>query len=98
MTHASPKYAGKFSRRDLPISALYYPTQGIKLKGTGAWRNALCPFHTDTKPSLRVNIERGGYRCMACGARGGDVLAFHMHRHGLGFVEAAKQLNAWVAI
>ncbi len=25
------------------------------------------------------------------GARGGDVLAFHMHKHGLNFVEACKQ-------
>jgi hypothetical protein len=30
-----------------------------------------------------------------CGARGGDVLAYHMAAHGLGFVEAAKELGAW---
>ncbi len=30
-------------------------------------------------------VERGG----------GDILAYHMAAHGLGFVEAAKQLNAW---
>jgi len=33
---------------------------------------------------------------MVCGARGGDVLAFHMHKHGLHFVDACKQLGAWV--
>lgn len=98
MTYAKPKHAGKFVRTALPPTIPYLVTQGITLKGTGAWRDAVCPFHSDKDPSLRVNIERGSYRCMACGARGGDVLAFHMHRHGLGFIEAAKQLNAWVVL
>lgn len=96
MTNANPKNAGKFSRKALPPAIQYYESQGINLKGSGAWRDAICPFHKDTKPSLRVNIEKGAYRCMACGAHGGDVLAFHMHKHGLGFVESAKQLGAWI--
>jgi DNA primase len=95
MTYANPKYAGKFSRKDLPSSIIYYENQGIKLKGGGAWRDAICPFHPDTKPSLRVNVEKGAYRCMVCGAHGGDVLAFHMHKYGLSFVIACKQLGAW---
>ncbi len=33
---------------------------------------------------------------MACDAKGGNVLAYHMQLHGLEFVEAAKQLGAWV--
>lgn len=95
MSYASQKYAGKFSRKDLPSSITYYETQNIKLNGGGAWRDAICPFHPDTKPSLRVNVEKGAYRCMVCGAHGGDVLAFHMHKHGLNFVEACKVLGAW---
>lgn len=98
MINAKPKYAGKFSRKDLPPTDQYCESQGIKLKGGGAWRDAICPFHPDTKTSLRVNVERGAYRCMVCGANGGDVLAFHMHKHGLGFVEACKQLGAWVEV
>lgn len=93
--NANPKYAGKFSRKHLPSSITYYETQNIKLKGCGAWRDAVCPFHRDTKPSLRVSVEKGAYRCMVCGAHGGDVLAFHMHKHGLNFVEACKELGAW---
>ena len=27
----------------------------------------------------------------------GDVVAFHMLRHGVGFIDAAKALGAWVA-
>lgn len=95
MTHAT-KYAGKFSRKHLPSSITYLESQGIKLKGSGAWRDAICCFHPDTKPSLRVNVETGAYRCFVCGARGGDVLAFHMQHHKLNFVEACKQLGAWV--
>ena len=84
-----------FDRRLLPTPAAYYAGEGIKFLGRGPWRDALCPFHPDTSPSLRVRIETGAFRCMACGARGGDVLAFHMQRHELRFVAAAKSLGAW---
>ena len=95
MTYATQKTRGKFVRALLPSSITYYERQGITLKGGGAWRDAICIFHPDTKPSLRVNVEKGAYRCMVCGAHGGDVLAFHMHKHGLNFVEACKELGAW---
>ena len=98
MYNAKPKHAGKFVRNALPPAIPYYQSQGIEPKGKGAWLDALCVFHKDTKPSLRINVEKGAYRCMACGARGGDILAFHMHRHGLGFIAAAKELNAWVIL
>ena len=98
-TYANPKTQGKFSRKALPTTSHYYETQqGMTLKGGGEWLDAICPFHPDTKPSLRINIEKGAYRCMVCGARGGDVLAFHMHRNGLGFIQAAKELGAWVEV
>ena len=96
MTNANQKTLGKFSRKDLPTSISYYEKQGLKLKGGGAWRDAICPFHADKKPSLRVNIEKGAYRCMVCGARGGDVLAFHMHLHSMPFIAACKALGAWI--
>ncbi|CAG1023252.1 hypothetical protein MTYM_02305 [Methylococcales bacterium] len=46
---------------------------------------------------LMVRLDSGGFRCMVCGAHGGNVLAFHMQRHGLGFIEAARALGAWEA-
>ena len=36
---------------------------------------ALCPFHDDTKPSLKVNTVRNIYHCFACDA-GGNILEF----------------------
>ena len=45
---------------------------------------------------MRINVQSGAFVCMAgCGARGGDVLAYHMAAHGLGFIEAAKALGAY---
>lgn len=86
------------NRDHLPIPAEYYDTQGLKLVGGGAWRSAICPFHKDTKPSLRIRLDSGGFRCMVCGAHGGDVLAFHMQRYGLRFIDSARALGAWEAV
>lgn len=91
--HSNPR--GEFRRERLPDPLAYFEAEGIRLSGRGAWRDALCPFHADTRPSLRVNAETGAYRCMSCGASGGDVLSFHRRRHIVGFVEAAKALGAW---
>lgn len=84
-----------FRRDRLPSSTTYFAAQGLKLTGGGEWRSALCPFHADKKPSLRVRLETGAFRCMACGARGGDVLDFHRLRYGMAFAEAARDLDAW---
>ena len=88
-------YKYGFDRNLLPNPSKYYSEQGLKLTGDGEWRKALCPFHKDTRPSLGVRLESGSFRCMACGASGGDVLAFHILRYGMGFMEAAKSLGAW---
>jgi len=85
----------KFDRNALPAPATYFERIGNPLRGRGPWRSALCPFHDDTRPSLRVHAESGAYRCMVCGARGGGVLDLHMARTGRRFVEAARELGAW---
>ena len=88
--------AGRFERKWLPQPAIYFEArEGLGLTGRGHWRTAPCPFHDDTRPSLRVNLESGAFRCMACGAKGGDVLEFHRQRHGLSFLQAARDLDAW---
>jgi DNA primase len=84
-----------FKRSLLPQPEEYFQSQGLKITGGGTWKNALCPFHNDTNPSLRVHLDTGGFRCMACGVKGGDILAFHMQRYGVRFAEAVRQLGAW---
>jgi hypothetical protein len=86
---------GKFIRENLPDPVTYYPSQGVVLQGNGNWRTGPCTFHNGSD-SMRVNTLTGAWVCMAgCGARGGDVLAYHMATHGMGFVEAAKAMGAF---
>ena len=92
-------YKYRLDKTKLPDAFAYY--SGIEQinfdhpKQSGAWRNAICPFHADSKPSLRINMEAGGYRCMACGTKGADLIAFHMAYNSLSFVDACKDLGAW---
>lgn len=60
------------------VAARYLPSMQ---KATGGEYKAICPFHSDTKPSL--TFYQGGdgnwrYYCFACGAgaEGGDVIDF----------------------
>ena len=85
-----------FDRRNLPDATAFYEEHGLKLTGRGKWRTTSCTFHGGSD-SMRINTDSGAFACMAgCGARGGDVLAYHMAQHGLEFVEAAKALGAWI--
>ena len=85
-----------FDRTRLPDPQTYYEAEGLTLTGKGRWRSAPCPFH-GSRNTLRVDTIEGGFCCMAgCGARGGDVLSFHMAQHGVSFVEAARALGCWV--
>jgi DNA primase len=85
----------RFNRDRLPQPKVFFDSIGLNLIGNGVWRSAVCPFHDDSKPSLRVHFESGAFRCMTCGTHGGDVLAFHVQRTGKGFVQAARELGAW---
>jgi DNA primase len=66
---------------------------GIALKKVGADHVGLCPFHEDTKPSLRVTPGKGLFRCPACGAAG-NVIQFVAKKEGLTDREAALKLCA----
>ena len=85
---------GEFDRGRLPETMAYFDSEALPLRGPGKWKTAECVFHGGSD-SMRVNAESGGWVCMACGEKGGDVLAFHMRRHGLNFVSAAKALGAY---
>lgn len=86
-----------FDRTRLPDPQTYYESLGLSFREPkGKWRTARCDFHGGSD-SLRINTDTGAWVCMAgCGARGGDVLAYHIATHGLDFITAAKELGAWV--
>ena len=87
--------SGQFKRDLLPDPQSYFEAQGMKLRGQGEWRMTKCVFHDDSHASLSVNVHTGAYRCHACQAAGGDVLAFHRQQTGASFIDAAKVLGAW---
>lgn len=84
-----------FERSSLPDPITYYQGEGLEPKGPGKWKTARCDFHGGSD-SLRIHVASGAWCCMSCGAKGGDVLAYHMQRHGLEFIDACKALGAWV--
>ncbi len=86
---------GTFARDRLPDWADYADRMGLVLTGSGRWRTTRCDFHGG-RDSLRVNTESGGWICMACGAKGGDVLAHYMLLSGSDFRQGARDLGAWV--
>lgn len=51
---------------------------------------ALCPFHADHDPSMRISNSKGFYKCFACGA-GGDVFTFLQKMEGLTFQESVRK-------
>ena len=62
-----------------------------------AW-GGLCPFHEDKKfGSFFVNKDSGAYRCFSCGAKGGDIIDFHMQKNCLGFKDTLIQLEGYTA-
>lgn len=86
---------GEFRREALPDPRSYFESEGLALRGPGKWKTARCDFHGGSD-SMRINTESGGWVCMSCFEKGGDVLAYAMRLHGLDFIGAARQLGAYV--
>lgn len=63
----------------------------LELRRQGRNYVALCPWHSDRRPSLQVNSERQIWKCWVCDI-GGDVFNFVMQDEGLTFPEALQKL------
>jgi len=74
--------------KQYPITSLC-PTE---IKGSGRVKIAMCPFHEETQPSLRIYTDTNTFHCFSC-KRGGDVIAFVMELKGIKFKEAARYLS-----
>jgi phage/plasmid primase-like uncharacterized protein len=85
----------EFIRDRLPDPIDYFDLEGVPLRGPGRWKTGPCHFHGGSD-SLRVNVQSGAWVCMNCQMKGGDVLAYCMQRHDIGFVEAARALGAYI--
>jgi DNA primase len=61
--------------------------------GDGWTCGGLCLFHDDKRfGSFRVNVQSGAYLCYACGAAGGDVVAFEAALMQAAPIDAARVL------
>lgn len=93
----SPRYGRKVDRNSLP-SPLTYLCERVGLRTTPrrAWASIRCPVHKngdERNPSMRVSLVDGHFRCMTCGASGGDIIALHRLVSGFSSVEAVLDLG-----
>lgn len=77
----------------LPSPFYYYQKMFPSIISESEWVSVRCCFHNDRNPSLSINLKSGGFFCHACGAKGGDVIAFHRQRYSLGYKKAVFQLK-----
>ena len=63
----------------------------VDLKQRGRNFLGLCPFHSDTKPSLTVSPEKQIYKCFSCNA-GGNAFQFVMEMESIEFPDAVQKL------
>ena len=75
--------------KESPVSMVL--SNYMSLTKRGANLEGICPFHPDTKPSLKVNDSKGMYKCFVCG-EGGDSITFVMKFKNLEFVDALREL------
>jgi hypothetical protein len=84
-------------RGSLPAPLSYLTNHGLlKGKPRGEWASIRCPAHkggSETHPSLRVSMANGHFKCHACGASGGDIVALHRLVTGKGFRDAVLDLG-----
>ena len=91
---------GVFNKALLPTPVAVLSRLGIKPKAAnsaGYWL-IKCPLHKggeEKNASLSIHNVNGNFRCFACGAHGGDVLAFWMQHTGQSFKQSAIELGAW---
>jgi hypothetical protein len=64
----------------------------LDVRKKGSQYQSICPFHSDTKPSLKINSTKHIAKCFACGW-GGDTIKFVMDYTNSSFVDACREIT-----
>lgn len=88
---------GELDHASLPSPRSYLAERDLlTAQPRGNWTMIRCPAHKggdERHPSMIVSLMDGHFRCHACGARGGDLVALHRLITGVGFREAVRDLG-----
>ena len=74
-----------------PLAAVV-EAAGVKLRGTGRVRQAVCPFHDEAEGSFTVYGDSQRWYCFGCG-EGGDVIDFIQRTESMTLSGALKLLG-----
>lgn len=69
----------------------------IPILPDGSGSKAVCPFHNDTHPSMKISTTKKIFKCFSCGA-GGNVIQFVQKYEKISFLEAVSKLAKRIGI
>ena len=69
-----------------------FEAHGLAVRKMGRGFKALCPFHSETTPSMSIDRKKGVYHCFGCG-KSGDHLTFLQEHGKRSFPEAVSELR-----
>ncbi len=69
----------------------------ISLEKKGNNHVGLCPFHSDSNPSMSVSDSKGIFKCFVCGA-GGGAISFVQNYEGISFIESLKKISGKIGV
>lgn len=75
-------------RSEIERAKMYPISEVVKVNRAGF---ALCPFHGEKTPSLKVYEDTNTFHCFGC-QESGDVVKLYMHINGVDFPSAIKKL------
>lgn len=79
------KDTADFLKREIDPSYFYHQElPEVELNRYGQ----VCCFCEDKSGSMRINLETGAFKCIACGVSGGDIIAFTITRYKIQMPEA----------
>lgn len=65
----------------------------LKPEGNGRWCG-ICPWHNDTKPSLKVHDGKDIFKCFVCGKGGKGAINYIMMSRKIGYRESLQLLKS----